>query len=107
MVEGAQSAPGAIDEARALEEEMGAHLKMLRDEVQRYQAHLVRKHKASQGQMHLLSEVIAKKALIFIDCKQKVLPCENKEAQSRTFGKKGKSLFGMVTMLKIPEGHRH
>jgi hypothetical protein len=105
MVEGAHPAPGAIDEARALEEEMEAHLKMLRDEVQRYQAHLVRKHKASQGQMHLLSEVTAKKALIFIDYKQKVLPCENKEAQSRTFGKKGKSLFGMVTMLKIPEGY--
>ena len=85
---------------------MVAHLDMLCGEVERYKGHLTRKHKASQGQMHQLSQVTATRCLIFIDYKQKVLPAENKEAQSRTLGKKGKSLFGMVTMLKVPEGYK-
>ena len=80
------------------------HMEMLKGEVQRYQAHLIRKHKASQGQMDLLSSVTATRALLFIDYKQKVLPAENKEAQSRTYGKKGKSLFGMVAVFQLPDG---
>jgi hypothetical protein len=94
-----------IKEVRALREGMLEHIDVLHGEVKRYVAHLVRKHKASQGQMGLLSQVTATQALVFIDYKQKVLPAETKEAQSKTFGKRGKSLFGMVAMFKIPEGY--
>eukprot|EP00656_Telonema_subtile_P021542 TRINITY_DN2257_c0_g3_i2.p1 TRINITY_DN2257_c0_g3~~TRINITY_DN2257_c0_g3_i2.p1 ORF type:complete len:1156 (-),score=187.26 TRINITY_DN2257_c0_g3_i2:70-3537(-) len=97
------SAPEQIEEVVVLEQSMLAHLDMLQGEIHRYQAHLVRKHKASQGQMDLLSQITATRVLTFIDYKQKVLPAENKEAQSKTFGKKGKSLFGMVNMFHMPE----
>ena len=84
---------------------MMAHIAMLEAEVTRYQGHLVRKHKASSGQMDLLSRVTAQRALFFIDYKMKVLPAENKEAQTKIFGKKGKSLFGMVAMFQLPDGY--
>ena len=99
------SAEVAIEKVLALEEGMMAHIQMLEAEVLRYQGHLVRKHKASAGQMDLLSYVTAERALFFIDYKMKVLPAENKEAQTKIFGKKGKSLFGMVAMFKLPEGY--
>ena len=95
----------AIEKAVALEEGMLAHIQMLQAEVTRYQGHLVRKHKASAGQMDLLSYVTAQRALFFIDYKMKVLPAENKEARTRIFGKKGKSLFGLVAMFKLPDGY--
>jgi hypothetical protein len=40
--------------------------------------------------------------MIFIDYKQKVLPCETKESQTKAFGMRGKSLFGMVVMFQLP-----
>ena len=94
-----------IEEVVVLEQGMLAHLDMLGGEIHRYRAHLVRKHKASQGQMDLLSQVTVTRGLAFIDYKQKVLPAENKEAQSKTFGKRGKSLFGMVDMFHMPEDY--
>ena len=62
-----------INEVHALREGMLEHIDLLHGEVKRYVAHLVRKHKASQGQMDLLSQVTATQALVFIDYKQKVL----------------------------------
>jgi hypothetical protein len=88
-----------------LKEGMLDHIDLLHGEVKRYQARLARKHKASQGQMDLMSKVTDTQALLFIDYKQKVLPCETKEAQSKTFGKRGKGLFGMAAMFKVPEGY--
>ena len=45
------------------------------------------------------------KCLIFADYKQKVLPAKHKEAQSESFGKKGKSLFGMAAVMKLPDNY--
>ena len=94
-----------IEEVIVLKEGMLDHIDLLHGEVKRYQAHLARKHKASQGQMDLMSKVTDTQALPFIDYKQKVLPCETKEAQSKTFKKRGKSLFGMVAMFRVPGGY--
>ena len=96
------STPVAIERQALLHESMTAHLGMLVGEIKRYQGHLVRKHKASQGQMDLVSLITYLRCLIFIDYKMKVLPCETKEAQAKIFGKRGKSLFGMVVMFQLP-----
>ena len=93
-----------VESMLRLRESMLEHIQLLEGELHRYRAHLVRKHKASQGRMDLLSQVSDTRALVFIDYKQKVLPAENREAQSKSFGKKGKSLFGMVAMFKLQEG---
>ena len=77
---------------------------MLADEFGRYRAHIVRKHKASAGQLDMLSQVTSDRIMIFCDYKQKVLPRKWREAQSETFGKKGKSLCGVAVVFKLPPG---
>ena len=77
---------------------------MIDDEFGRYRAHIVRKHKASAGQLDMLSQVTSDRIMIFCDYKQKVLPRKWREAQSETFGKKGKSLCGVAVVFKLPPG---
>ena len=40
--------------------------------------------------------------MLWIDYKAKPLSAKNREGQSESFGKKGKSLFGLAAMFKIP-----
>ena len=91
-----------IEECEALLTSMQQHLKMIDGEIRRYQSHIVRKHKASKGQMDLMSYVTIKCAMCYIDYKMKILPKENKNAQSTSFGQRGKSLFDAVMVFKIP-----
>ena len=81
-----------------------AHLKVLDDEYHRYVAHIVRKHMSSKAQMLLVSNLQEWEAYLTIDYKAKPLTRKNREGQSESFGKKGKSLFGLAAVFKIPEG---
>ena len=91
-----------VEQCKALTTSMQEHLRMIDGEIKRYQAHIVRKHKASKGQMDLMSYVTVLCAMCYIDYKMKILPSENKNAQSTSFGQRGKSLFDAVMVFKIP-----
>ena len=90
------------EELNALLESQHQHINMIDQEFNRYRAHLVRKHKASAGQMEMMSLVDTDTIMLFMDYKQKVLPRKSKEGQSETFGKKGKSLCGLAFVFKVP-----
>ena len=77
-------------------------LQFLDDEYHRFVAHIVRKHISSRAQLLLVSEQAEGEGFLWIDYKAKPLEGSNREPQADSFGKKGKSLFGLSCMFKIP-----
>ena len=87
-----------LEKARRLE-----HLELIRLEFVRWMAHVVRKHINSGAKLDTILELGQSQCLIIIDYKCKPLPRANREGQTESFGKKGKSLFGFVAVFRIPD----
>ena len=103
LLTSADASPAEIESELAELERRILYLKQLDDEYCRYVAHIVRKHRSSRAQAQLVSMLRPSEAFLWVDYKAKPLSRKHREGQSESFGKKGKSLFGLAAMFLIPD----
>ena len=77
------------------------HIKGIKQEIERWVGHLVRKHASSRAPSVLKSFLGLQECFVTIDYKCKPLSRRNRELQGDSFGKRGKSLFGMVVVFLL------